>query len=218
MEALPALCHMQRYCGYAPWYVACSETHLSGECSTSQQQLKCCGCGGNHTANYQGCVKWKDAKAVLAKQTSVEHSKGGGTPGLPVAPKANQVEPTAKQERLGPGCNHVHWGHVVRASPPTNPESTASPVTETPTQSKVTNTSKKGKTAKSVPKVTVGPKHAQETKPMKPTKPAKPLQPKPKELVVPPQPNEEISDLLDKLVLIACVELSGFSHPSPPSL
>jgi len=32
--------HMQRYCGYAPWCVACGEAHLSEECST-QQQLKC---------------------------------------------------------------------------------------------------------------------------------------------------------------------------------
>jgi len=30
--------HTQWYCSYAPQYVASGETHLSGECSTSQQQ------------------------------------------------------------------------------------------------------------------------------------------------------------------------------------
>jgi hypothetical protein len=35
----------QRYCGYAPRCVACGVAHLSGECSTPQQQLKCCSCG-----------------------------------------------------------------------------------------------------------------------------------------------------------------------------
>jgi hypothetical protein len=40
--------HTQRYCGYASRCVACGEAHLSGECSTPQQQLKCCSCGGKH--------------------------------------------------------------------------------------------------------------------------------------------------------------------------
>ena len=29
-------------------------------------------CEGNLTANYQGCVKWKEAKAALAKRLPVE--------------------------------------------------------------------------------------------------------------------------------------------------
>jgi hypothetical protein len=37
-------------------------------CSTSKEQLKCCGCGGNHTANYRVCGKWKEAKAALARR------------------------------------------------------------------------------------------------------------------------------------------------------
>jgi hypothetical protein len=39
--------------------------HLSGGCSTPLNQRQCCGCGGNHTANYGGCVKWKESKAAL---------------------------------------------------------------------------------------------------------------------------------------------------------
>jgi hypothetical protein len=46
--------HTQQNCGYAPRCVACGETHLSGECTTPKQPLKCCSCGGNHTANYRG--------------------------------------------------------------------------------------------------------------------------------------------------------------------
>ena len=43
--------HKQRQCSEAPRYVVYGETHLSGECSASQQQHKCCSCGWNHTAN-----------------------------------------------------------------------------------------------------------------------------------------------------------------------
>jgi hypothetical protein len=61
--------HTQRNCGYAPHFVACRETHHSGEWSTPKEQLKCCGCGGNHTANYRGCGKWKEAKAATPLST-----------------------------------------------------------------------------------------------------------------------------------------------------
>jgi hypothetical protein len=37
--------HSQRNCGYVPRCVACVETHVSGDCSTPKQQLKCCSCG-----------------------------------------------------------------------------------------------------------------------------------------------------------------------------
>ena len=66
--------HTQRFCGYATQRVACGEAYLSWLCYTSQQQLKCCNCGGNHTAIYRGCVKWKEAKVALAKRTPVERS------------------------------------------------------------------------------------------------------------------------------------------------
>jgi hypothetical protein len=63
--AVQALSTLRPYPGVPRLRVACGEVHLSGECSISQQQLKCCSCGGNHTANYQGSVKWKEAKAAL---------------------------------------------------------------------------------------------------------------------------------------------------------
>ena len=44
------------------------------ECSTSQQQLRCCSCGGNHTANYRGRAKWKETKAALDKRAPVVRS------------------------------------------------------------------------------------------------------------------------------------------------
>jgi hypothetical protein len=58
----------QRGCSYTPRCVACGEAHLSGECSTSKEQLKCCSCGGNHTSKYRDCGKWKEAKAALVRQ------------------------------------------------------------------------------------------------------------------------------------------------------
>jgi hypothetical protein len=36
--------------------------------------------GGNHTANYRGCCKWKEAKAALVKKSPIEHKKVSGAP------------------------------------------------------------------------------------------------------------------------------------------
>jgi len=105
---------------------------------TSQQQPKCCGCGGNHTATYRGCAKWKEAKAVLAKRVLVDRNKGCGTPSPP-AIQAKRAEPSAEQ-KLGPGWNHVRGGHVVKATKPPTP--TPSPVTENPPRNEVTTTRK----------------------------------------------------------------------------
>ena len=204
--------HTQRYCGYVPRCVASGETHLSGECSTSEQQLKWCSWGGSHTANYRGRVKWTEDKAALDMRMPVEHGKGSGAPSLPAAPKAKRVERTAEQERLGSCWNHVVRGdRVFRATPPTDPQPLPDLVIEIPTRSEVTNTSQKSKTEKSEPKAAVGPKRALVTKPKKPAKPAKPSQPKTSELVVPPQPDQspiEISELLNNLALNVCVQLT----------
>jgi len=129
------------------------------------------------------------------------------------------VERTAEQERLGPCWNHVvRRGRVVRAAPPTDPQSLTGAVTEIPIRREVTNTTKKSKNEKSEP--TVGPKQARATKPKKP---AKPSQPKTNELVVPPQPDQspnEISELLDRLALNVYVQLTRkilISFPTLPS-
>jgi hypothetical protein len=71
--------HTQRNCGYAPQCVACGGSHISGGCSTPLEQPLCCGCGGNHTANYRGCVKWKEAKSALAKQAPDRGCKSAAT-------------------------------------------------------------------------------------------------------------------------------------------
>jgi len=75
----------------------------------------------------------------------------------------------------------------------------------------VTTTSKKGKTTKSVPRVTIGPKQAPVPKLNKPLKPGKSSQPISKKLVVTTQHNQlpfEITNLLDNLPLIASEELN----------
>jgi hypothetical protein len=35
---------------------------------TPKQQLKCCSCGGNHTATYRGCSKWKERRRPLQNE------------------------------------------------------------------------------------------------------------------------------------------------------
>ena len=68
----------------------------------------------------------------------------------------------------------------------------------------------------------VGPNQAPVIKPKKSAESTKSSQRKPKELVVPPQPNksltEEISDLLDNLLINTCVVLTRRILTSVPTL
>ena len=161
MQALPAFGHTQRNCGYAPWCVACGGSHLSGGCPTPRGQPQCCGCRDNHTANYRGCVKWKEAKAALSKQVPERVRKSTAT-AQPAAPKAQQAGPSTEHMDLGEGWNHVAYGgHVVKATttPTPNPNPSPQSVTEVPTQSKVTGT-RKARPKKSKPKSTAATKLA----------------------------------------------------------
>jgi hypothetical protein len=83
--------HTQCNCGYAPRCVACSDEHPSGKCVTPKQQLKCCSCGGNHTANYRGCSKWKEAKAAAATRAQGERSRKDGVSTPLSAPKSDSA-------------------------------------------------------------------------------------------------------------------------------
>ena len=72
--------------------------------------------------NYRSCVKWKEAKAALAKQAP-ERSRKSVATGQPAAPKAQRGSPIAEQMDLGEGWTHaVRVGRVVKAKiPSTNP-------------------------------------------------------------------------------------------------
>jgi hypothetical protein len=107
--------HTQRNCGYAPRCVACVGSHLSGGCSTPWEEPQCCGCGENHTANYRGCIKWKEAKAALANQAP-EHGRKSAAGNL-AAPKARWAGSSAEQMDLGEGWNHVLRGDVSSRPP-----------------------------------------------------------------------------------------------------
>jgi hypothetical protein len=66
--------------------VVCGETHLSGGCSTSKEQLKCCSCGGNHTANYRGCGKWTLVRRAPAEPVVKSGTLSGGVRLTPARP------------------------------------------------------------------------------------------------------------------------------------
>ena len=55
---------------------------------------------GNHKANYRGSIKWKEAKAALAKQATEQRQKSVAT-GHPVAPKDQRAGHTAEKMHLG---------------------------------------------------------------------------------------------------------------------
>jgi hypothetical protein len=119
--------HTQHNCGYAPRCVACGDEHPSGKCVTPKQQLKCCSCGGNHTANYRGCSNWKEAKAAAAKRAQGERSRKDGVSKRLPPPKSAPAKPSPEQEKLGPGWNHVvRGGRVVKAQGTPSPASTSS--------------------------------------------------------------------------------------------
>lgn len=138
--------HTQRYCSYTPHSVACHETHLSGECSTSQQQLQCCSCGRNHTVNYQGCVKWKETKWRLLGTHLLNASRGRRT----------WPSCCAEGESSGAICQAGGprtWFELRRVLRPCwlglFLQPTTCPETETTTRSEEINTYNKGKAAKS---------------------------------------------------------------------
>jgi len=90
-----------------------ASSNFIGGCSTPRDQPACCGCGGRHTASYRGCVRWKEAKAALAKQAPQRSLKSVAT-ALPAAPKAQRAGPSAEQRNLGEGWNHVVQGGPCR--------------------------------------------------------------------------------------------------------
>ena len=97
---------------------------------------------GYHTANYRGRIKWKEAKTALAKQAPEGVRKSAAT-GYSAAPKAQWARPSTEQMDLGEGWNLVVLrGLVVKVitTPPPNPKPSPEPVTEVPTQPKVTAT------------------------------------------------------------------------------
>jgi hypothetical protein len=87
--------YTHRNCGYAPRCVACGGSHLSGGCSAPRGQPQCCSCGGNQTAKYRGCVKWKEAKAAFAQRSPEKSHKSTATR-YPAAPKAKRAGPSAE--------------------------------------------------------------------------------------------------------------------------
>jgi alpha-galactosidase/6-phospho-beta-glucosidase family protein len=67
--------------------------------------------------------------------------------------KAAQARPSAEQESLGLGWNHVIWGGRVKTTIPSDAQTTPRLVMEDPKQAWVTNTRKLVKTTKSASNV-----------------------------------------------------------------
>lgn len=61
--------HTKTYCTLRTVCVICGELHHSSVCSKKSQNdrnlVKCSNCQGNHTANYRGCVVYKNLKQRL---------------------------------------------------------------------------------------------------------------------------------------------------------
>jgi hypothetical protein len=163
---------------------------------TSKQQLKCCSCGGNHTAIYRGCSKWKEARTAAAKRAQGKRGQKDGVSSRLPAPKSAPASLCPEQEKLGPGWNHVvRGGRIVKAQakkePAPNPSGEGGQTT--------------GRAAPAVG----------QSKPSRPGTPVVlPQPPQPKHTdSSPPQPQsqapvEGITDLLDNLPTSACLQLT----------
>ena len=60
--------HTKACCTLRPVYVACGDRHPSSLCTKNKDDIavkKCSNCGGNHTANYRGCIVYKDLVNVM---------------------------------------------------------------------------------------------------------------------------------------------------------
>ena len=122
MQALPDFVHTQRKCGYAARCVALVGSHLSGGCASPRESLSALAVGETTQRNTGGCIKWKEAKAAIAKQAP-EYGRKNTATGHPAASKAQQAGPSAKQMDLGMGWNHVVRGGVSSRLPPIHPKS-----------------------------------------------------------------------------------------------
>jgi hypothetical protein len=192
--------HTQRNCGHVPRCVAYGGSHLSGECPVPRGQPQCCSCGGDHTANYRGCVRWKEARAAFAKRAPERDRKNT------ITAKSTRAESSEEQLADAGWSNVVRGGRVANAAPPAAPN----PITPQLTKALkriVTPTIKTAKPEKPAPKTPAAPKAAS----VKPAV-AKPVaaQPSSKSVVTPrpTSPLEGISDLLDQLPTKACEELT----------
>jgi hypothetical protein len=166
--------------------------------------------------SYRGCIKWKEAKVAIAKLAPLGVRKIAAT-SHSAAPKAQRAGPSAEQTDVGEGWNHVVLeGHVVKATttPPPNPKPSPQPVTEAPSQPKVTATRNTAGPKKPKSKFTAATELAAGKTKKKAaasvkTAAAKSTTP---DLVVPTQsstsPIEKISYLFYHLPIHACVELT----------
>jgi hypothetical protein len=113
---LPALwSHTAQLC-YAPRCMACRDTHLSGKCVTQKQQLKCCSCGGNHTAIMVAVSERDEGSHCKARRMHGEHGQGEGVPTHLPTPKLASSRPSSKQEALSSGYSHtIRGGCTVKA-------------------------------------------------------------------------------------------------------
>jgi hypothetical protein len=209
--------HTQRNCGYKPRCGACGEPHPSGDCSTPKQQLKCCTCGGNHTANYRGYAKWKEAKAALTKRTPAPRVHMNGATDCSASVQATRSEPSAEQKSLGPEWSHlVRGGRVVKPTTSSQPQPTLKPAAA-PKQDKAPASRKEVKAtqpAVSAPQQARTKKQAMNCK-------SSPRPKKPNSAPIPPpnqSPIKEISDLFDSLPVNVCVELTRRLLTAVPTL
>lgn len=85
-----------------------------------------CGCGGNLTATYKGCGKWKEAKAAFVTRAPTGAVGKSGATGRAAKPAQTRYEPSAEQLSLGEGWSQVvRGGRVVQATPSPSPAAVA---------------------------------------------------------------------------------------------
>ncbi|KAH8338636.1 hypothetical protein KR074_000186 [Drosophila pseudoananassae] len=67
--------HTRSYCTLRAVCVVCGDAHKSACCTTNKDSTvkKCGNCGGSHTANYRGCIVYKELKSRMRQATATRN-------------------------------------------------------------------------------------------------------------------------------------------------
>lgn len=123
--------HTKTYCNKERVCVKCGENHDHTTCTKSSDVPACCGlCGGEHTANYRGCVVYKNYRASSSR-----------------GKRPVRILPTNKSNNVSPPINTMSFPSLPTR--PTNPNFSYAATAQNSHQVSATNTTARTKTLRS---------------------------------------------------------------------
>lgn len=114
--------HTKKYCNHNPKCVKCGNNHLSENCTKSQDQPPICAlCGGEHTANYRGCPKYKELQRSNTQYINKKTNQSTTNHNNPTTSVNNtSVLNLTKQNLSSSNINHSYksYAQITKNTPP----------------------------------------------------------------------------------------------------